>query len=1493
MEETEPTESSQLLPFARHHAYIVGIDAYALVSPLQTAVNDARKLADVLSLQQHFTVHPPLFNATGEALWQLLRETLKAEVGADDRVLFYFAGHGIAGDGDDGPAGFIVPADAVPTDPKTFVPMEALSQALDALPCRHLLLILDCCFSGAFKWSTRSRGMGALMPKRIYKERFDRFIADPAWQVLTSAAYDQKAMDVLQGTPTGDRGVKASDQEAPHSPFALALFEGLAGAADAIVDREGDGVITVTELYSYIRDQVEPETIREGQTLRQTPGFFPLPKHDKGEFIFLHPRHRLNLPPIPKRSPYKGLQSFDEADKELFYGREHAVADLRARAVTCPLLVVSGASGTGKSSVIKAGLLPKLREEGYRILPVIRPGIHPLATLEQVLQDASGPPPEGAAGKADPEKTVLVVDQYEELITRCTSPDERAEFVVRLRHLLEAAPAGALKIILTVRSDFEPQLNDGALQEYWMAGRCTVPPFSVEELKEIILMPLIQEVLLFDPPELVDTIIEEVVQSPGALPLLSYTLDELYEAYRTGGRQDRALKAEDYQRLGGVMGALRTRADALYQQLDEEAQGTMRKLMLRMVSVDGEVAGKRVAMEELQYDDPAENQRVQAVVEQLVGARLIVKGRDYIEPAHDALVRAWKTLREWVHGIGEDKIILNAKLNVAATEFAQSRNVRFLWNDNPHLDVLQQELANPRQWFNRKEIAFIRESVRRRKKLSRIVRATTGAVLAALSALTVWAVLSRQAAIHNLQIAETDLLAIRATKALATDNTQALRLAQAAYTILEKDPPVVAQQILSKAFHTVHDRTIFYAANLPHGGEVTAAAFAPSGDRLLTASTDGTARLWDLTGKLRRTFISGSEPMALAVYSPRGTMILTATREGKAALWDANGVSLGVTLDHPGPISSAAFSPDETILVTACADDTARIWTVQGKRVASLGHANQVFSAVFDATGRHILTASADGLVKLWDRDGSLIRTVSRHPKAVNRAVFAPGDSMVLSASRDGDAALWDLDGRLLQRLPHARGQEVFAAEFAPGGQSILTASLDHTARLWDLQGHPLASLAHAGGVYSAHFSPDGGNIVTASADSTARLWDRRGGLLAILKHHGEVRRAVFSPSGQQVLTASEDGTARLWDLDGIQLAAFATPGEFAAFSRDGKRIITTGPDGTARLWDTGGKRIDSVGLGTAIEKVVLPSADPRILLVQDDGVATYWSPEGGAIVARLRHQGQSIASAAVSPDGRRILTVTIDHVARLWDLSRAADAAPRVVRLQGMVSSAVFSPVGDRILTTASDGFARLSDSAGRQLDSLGGAGAPLTFALFSPAATQILAASEDGVVRLWSNRKELVDSFQAGEIEAAAFSPDGTRILLLPAGDGPVWLRSLRTRHTDSLIHPHETAVRLAIFSPDGSQILTGAADGVARLWNGRGELLAELAGHGGRDITSIAFAPDGRSILTAALDNRVQLWWTPGAIFEWLKRASVYRLMDTGRGRSSGLDDEIPAE
>ena len=345
-------------------AVVIGIDTYGNGVPnLKTPVNDAQTLATLLVDNHGYDVELILNSAADRtALLHLLETELPQRLSKDDLLLFYFAGHGIAINGDDGSEGYLIPSGANLGDVNTYLPMTRVNQALLQLPCRHFLGILDCCFAGSFRWCS-TRKLVPVNLGTIQKERFDRFIQDPAWQVITSAASDQTALDAFDLKSTL-RGLQGN-----HSPFAIALIEALEGDADAYPPAEannppGDGVITATELYLYLRDRIEPDTA--DRAIRQTPGIFPLTKHDKGEYIFLAPRHPLNLPPAPpldvSSNPYRGLESFGEAQKDLFFGRQALTQALTEFVIAHSLTVVLGASGSGKSSLVKAGLLPKLRQ---------------------------------------------------------------------------------------------------------------------------------------------------------------------------------------------------------------------------------------------------------------------------------------------------------------------------------------------------------------------------------------------------------------------------------------------------------------------------------------------------------------------------------------------------------------------------------------------------------------------------------------------------------------------------------------------------------------------------------------------------------------------------------------------------------------------------------------------------------------------------------------------------------------------------------------------------------------------------------------------------------------------------------------------------------------------------------------------------------------------------------------------------------------------------
>ncbi|MBA3923077.1 MAG: caspase family protein, partial [Nostocaceae cyanobacterium] len=773
--------------FKRNLAFVIGINNYTNGIPhLQTAVNDAKKLVEILREKHGYQVWVCLDEtATLKTLNNLLTTTLPQQVQADDRLLFYFAGHGVALNGDDGPEGYLIPQDAKLGDIQSYLAMTKLQEALTQLPCRHFLGIFDCCFAGAFRWSSHRDLLAT--PEVIHKERYDRLICDPAWQVITSSDYDQKAADAFV--------LRSRSQSGDHSPFAAALLDAFAGGADtnppATDDQvAGDGITTATELYLYLRDRVELAT--EGNSQRQTPGIWPLKKHDKGEYIFLTPGHELNLPPAPpldeSKNPYRGLESFEEQHSQFFFGRDSLEDKLLDVVTKNPLTSVLGASGSGKSSLVKAGLIPKIRKvttEKWCIVAPIRPGDTPFRSLNYALVNSNFPEVNQLAQKTLADritewissnrdtKLLLVIDQSEELLTLCHHEEERQRFFSELAQAI-ATHSQQLRVVLTIRSDFEPQLRDSILQSlpktlpfrntiiknHWQAARFIVPAMTRLQLRDAIEKPAELRVMNFEPHTLVDQLIDEVADMPGTLPLLSFALSELYLKYlkrqqaasNNGDTNNRAITQEDYDEMGGVTQSLTQRSDSEYEELVKENPAysqIIRLVMLRMVAVGGgELARRQLPLSELKYAS-GKQELVEKVLERFSQARLLVQGQDaegntYVELAHGVLVRGWLKLRNWLQE--EKNLRLQRRLTPAAMEWNSHKKAEFLWHADPYINVLHRDVLNSKNnnWLNQIETEFVHKSVQRKLNIIRSRWGISFAVIFGLIGLTSWALPSQR-----------------------------------------------------------------------------------------------------------------------------------------------------------------------------------------------------------------------------------------------------------------------------------------------------------------------------------------------------------------------------------------------------------------------------------------------------------------------------------------------------------------------------------------------------------------------------------------------------------------------------------------------------------------------------------------------------------------------------------------------------------------------------
>ena len=1198
-----------------------------------------------------------------------------------------------------------------------------------------------------------------------------------------------------------------------------AVIEALQGKADSSPPGKdgkppGDGVITATELYMYLRDRVE--TASEGKRQLQTPCLFPLNKHDRGEYIFLTPGHELNLPPAPpldeSSNPYRGLESFEESNSNLFFGRQVLSEKLYQFCQQQPLTVVLGASGTGKSSLVKAGLIPYMRnlDEEWAILTPIRPGESPFLALNDVLiQIGIGKNQSNGKGEkvfapiriweylqqwmqSNPkQKLLVVIDQVEELFTLCRHEKERQPFLTLLSKAISTYPK-QLRLVLTLRSDFEPQLRNTELEPYWNNARFVIPAMTREELREAIEKPASERVMYFDPPSLVDRLIDEVIQMPGAMPLLSFTLSELYLKYlekvREGTRDKRAITEADYEELGGVARSLTLRADSEYQSLvqqDSAYHQIICQVMLRMLAIDGgNIARRRVFLKELAYPQ-SKQQYVDTVIDRFSNARLLVSGVDttgenYIEPAHDALVRGWQQLLIWQQQ-EQENLILQRRLTRAAFEWQKQQKSAFLWHGDPRLNLLQQVLKSNNNWFNQLEMDFVRRSIRhKRRNVIGRWSFVTGAFLTVLTFYQLSRLLEKTGLVKNL---------------LTNKPTEALTLAVETMGQNRLLPLPVNQQVQSSLLDAVQEIRERQQL-IGHEDKTNVVAFSPDGSQILTGSDDCTLRLWNSQGE--------------AVGQP--------------------------LQGHADSVTTAVFSPDRQLIASGSKDKTIRLWDRLGNPIDKplVGHEEAVTAIAFSPNGQIIASSSDDATIRLWDtQENPIGQPFIGHKDGITAIAFSPNGNLIASASKDRTVRVWNLQGNQIIR-PWRRHQDlVNAVAFSPDGKLIASGGDDEKIRLWDLQGNEVAEpfVGHVGIIWSLAFSQDGNTIVSASSDRTIRFWDLQGNEVKppLRGHLGLINSVSINSDLSQAVSSSSDNTVRLWNIDDNPVSQVLRGHEghvkSVVVSSEGKRIISAGQDSTIRLWDSSGNLIDTL----------------------------------------IGHRNV-VDTVAISQDNRLIVSGSRDKTIRLWDRSGNSIGQPLVGHQDKITSVAIN---GSFIVSGSEDRTIRLWNNSGNLLDTLTGHEAGVTSVDLSPDGSKLVSTSRDRTIRLWDlkSKQELKawSKLYDSEIMSVNFSPDSKKIIS-GSRDGTMRLINLEN---DSISKPfigHEGIVNSAVFSPDGKQIISGSRDRTVRIWDTKGnQLTTPFRGHEDY-VDAVVVNPKDNKIISASWDGTIRIWSTRRE--EWLQ-------------------------
>ncbi|MET7597217.1 helix-turn-helix domain-containing protein [Streptomyces sp. NPDC005481] len=1089
-------------------------------------------------------------------------------------------------------------------------------------------------------------------------------------------------------------------------------------------------------------------------------------------------------------APYRGLARFETGDSALFFGREQLTADLVDLLRRRRFAAVFGPSGSGKSSLLRAGLIPVLRqaqEPDLRpaAIRILTPGERPARTHAPLLTPAM--PRDDSAGT----DTFVIVDQFEEVFTLCHDAAERTRFIDLL---LTARQADSrLRVLLAVRGDFYGRcaehrgLADALRDANLLAGS-----MSPAELRDAVVKPATAAGLTVE-RALTARLVKEVTDAPGGLPLLSHALLETWRR-----RRGKTLTLAGYEAAGCLDGAIAETAEMVYGRFTEHQAAAARRVLLRLVAPGDGTPDTRRPLEHAELPTTGRDDSAQ-VVEALAAARLLTLDGDTVEMAHEALITSWPRLREWIEE-DRERLRMHRNLTEAAHAWQELGREKGAMYRGSRLTAAQEHFGGaPREDLNDLEYAFLHASRDHEQKGRRRYRLVLTAVTAALCLALIAAGLAAgqwQSAVTAQHLAQSRQLAAQSTALLASEPDLASLLAVHAYRTSPTREATAA---------------LYAAAALPlrerlTGGTkpVDSIAVSPDGRTVAANSRDGKVRIWSLPGgRLRHTF-AGYDSGEVAAFSPDGrTLAVAAVRgaDGMIGLLDPVAGRKLRTLTVPdGSVRGMAFSPDGRT-VAASSPRAVRVWDV------ATGHKRRSFTSRLDAQavafgpdGRTV-TAVSNGRVRVWDVATGRTRTA--HDSQGEAVVFSPDGRTYTNVRTDGSVQLRETATGIVRRTIRDGPIGWNKVAFAPDGRTLAIPVREGTVRLWD----------------------------TASGTAQATV-------IAGHRGRGAVKLALSADSRTLVTSSNADPTVRVHSLAADQpqttlRGRAGTSVDDMAFSSDGRTVATVhqGPpgSGSVQLWDVRtGNHEATLALDTDL---ALRGQQLRFPVWRLGAVG--FSPTGRALAVRATKNGVVIevrdvatgrllksralgaSRAAFSPDGTRFAIAGGKGSVKIWHLSTGAlhtvhTGHDRSVRPLEFTPDSRTLAVVD--IGASGDAQVTLLDSAtGRTQRTIKPNGTPVSLA-FSPDGHTLATAGSSGFVETWDRRTgQPKDRFSVNsEVVSLTFSADGRTLATSSTRGVQLWdLATSQTRIT----LPTRPLPAVA-FSPDGQTLAIGAGSSVG-LW------------------------------------------------------------------------------